>query len=156
MTGIRRALLLVGLTVAVTAGASVPAWAAYDDSDRIDLTINTITVAPPSSVSVDGRCSTTSNTYWNGRNWVTSYSYWYTATVTWSASSTPRGVTGYRVMAYLNNGTSTVLAETNATTRTASATVDRAYLNYQPRISVFTLTSYGWTAESPKTGVLTC
>jgi hypothetical protein len=48
------------------------------------------------------------------------------------------------------------MAQTDAVNRTVSATVDRAYLNYAPTISVITLTSYGWTAETPRTATLTC
>jgi hypothetical protein len=55
-----------------------------------------------------------------------------------------------------NDGTTYAMAETNATTRTTSDTIDRGYLSYQPRISVMTLTSYGWTTESAKSAVLTC
>jgi hypothetical protein len=29
-------------------------------------------------------------------------------------------------------------------------------VGYQPRLSVSTLTSYGWTAESARTGVISC
>jgi hypothetical protein len=36
-------------------------------------------------------------------------------------------------------------------TVTAPSTV-----GYQPRLSVSTLTSYGWTAESARTGVISC
>jgi hypothetical protein len=156
MPGIRRAMLLAGLTVALLAGATLPASATYSDAATVATRVDSITVTPPTSVSVKGYCSTTSSRTWNGWSWVTTYSYWYTATVTWPASTTPRGVTGYRVMAYLNNGTSAVLAETDAATRSTSATVDRAYLDYQPRLSVVTLTSYGWAAESARTAVITC
>ena len=34
--------------------------------------------------------------------------------------------------------------------------VDADYLAYQPRLSVTTLTSYGWTATTAQTPVLTC
>jgi hypothetical protein len=34
--------------------------------------------------------------------------------------------------------------------------VTPAYLSQQPRYSIRTLTSYGWTALSEKTGVLSC
>jgi hypothetical protein len=63
---------------------------------------------------------------------------------------------GYRAIAHLNNGTSVVMAETNAATTSISATVDQYYLQFQPRVSVLTLTSYGWTAEGAKSPVLTC
>ena len=39
---IRRMLTVVGLTVAVIAGASLPAWAAFSDSAKVSTTIATI------------------------------------------------------------------------------------------------------------------
>jgi hypothetical protein len=108
-------------------------------------------------VTANGYCYTTTSGYLNSLGqWVTTYSYWYTATLTWPASTTARGVTGYRVIAHLNDGSSYAMGETNAATRTMSGTVDRGYLGYQPTLSVVTLTSYGWTAESAPTAVLTC
>jgi hypothetical protein len=59
-------------------------------------------------------------------------------------------------VAHLNNGQSFTMAQTDAATRRANAAVDRGYLAYQPRISVITLTSYGWTAETARSAVLTC
>ncbi|MGY1805510.1 hypothetical protein ACI78T_19670 [Blastococcus sp. SYSU D00922] len=158
MTGIRRALVLIGLTVAVMIGAAIPASATFADSVKVTTGITTGTVAAPASVTVNDYCGQTANGgYYNSwGQWVTTYYYWYDATVTWPASTTTRGVTGYRVMAHLNDGTSVVMAETTPTNRTVNARVDRGYLNYQPRISVITLTSYGWTAETPRTAVVTC
>ncbi|WP_164704488.1 hypothetical protein [Blastococcus litoris] len=158
MTGIRRALVLVGLTVAVMIGAAIPASATFGDTVAVATGISTGTVAAPASVTVNDYCGQTANGgYYNSwGQWVTTYSYWVDATVTWPASTTARGVVGYRVMAHLNNGQSIVMAETGTTNRTANARVDRSYLNYQPRISVITLTSYGWTAETPRTAVLAC
>jgi hypothetical protein len=37
-----------------------------------------------------------------------------------------------------------------------SAAVDADNLSYGPALSVSTLTSYGWTAESPRSAVLSC
>jgi hypothetical protein len=37
-----------------------------------------------------------------------------------------------------------------------SASVDAGYLSYLPRLPVTTLTSYGWTATTAQTPVLTC
>lgn len=158
MTGIRRALVLIGLTVAVMIGAAIPASATFSNAVTVATGITTGTVAAPASVTVNDYCGQTPNGgYYNSwGQWVTTYYYWYDATVTWPASTTARGVTGYRVMAHLNDGTSVVMAETTATNRTVNARVDRGYLNYQPRISVITLTSYGWTAETPRTAVVTC
>jgi hypothetical protein len=158
MTATRRVLVLIGLTLAVMIGAAIPASATFADSVTVKTSITTGTVAAPVSVTVDDYCGQTANGgYYNAYGqWVTTYSYWFDATVTWPASTTARGVTGYRVMAHLNNGTSVVMAETTAATRSVNARVDRTYLNYQPRISVITLTSYGWTAETPRTAVLAC
>ena len=77
-----------------------------------------------------------------------------TVTASWPASGT-RGVSGYRVNAYLG-GTVYPMTQTSAGTLSTSQTVDADNLAYQPRLSVTTLTSYGWTAESGKTGVITC
>ena len=140
MNAIRRILILSVLTVAVIAGASVPASATYSDSATVSTTIATTTVTAPSSVSISGRCQ----------------GWWYDFTISWPASTTTRGVTGYRVLAYLNNGTTYLVGETDAATRTLSMTVDSSNLSLQPRVTVTTLTSYGWTTESAKAPALTC
>ncbi|MCZ2857717.1 hypothetical protein [Blastococcus sp. VKM Ac-2987] len=140
MNAVRRALAVTGLAVALAVGTAVPASATYSDSAAVPTSVSTLVVTAPSSVTIDDRC----------RGW------WYEAVVTWPASTTPRGVVGYRVMAHLNTGQSVVMGETDAVNRTVSARVDRAYLGHQPRISVITLTSYGWTAETPRSAVLSC
>jgi hypothetical protein len=106
----------------------------------VSTSIATITVAPPSSMTITGRCQ----------------GWWYDFAISWPASTTTRGVTGYRVTAYLNNGTTYVVGQTDAATRTISMTVDNDNLSLQPRITVTTLTSYGWTTESAKSAVVTC
>jgi hypothetical protein len=75
-------------------------------------------------------------------------------TVNWPASTTQRGVTGYLVNAHLNNASVYAMAQTAGLT--TSADVDADYLYYQPRLSVTTLTSYGWTATTALTAVLSC
>jgi hypothetical protein len=75
-------------------------------------------------------------------------------TVNWPASTTQRGVTGYLVNAHLNNAAVYPVAQTAALT--TSATVDADNLVLQPRLSVTTLTGYGWTATSAVTAVLSC
>lgn len=138
MNAIRRILALILLTVAVIVGASLPASAALAASVTVPTTITTITA--PATVTVNGYCQGT----------------WYYGTVSWSAGTTPRGVSGYRVLAYLKNGTVSVVGGTNASTRSLSTGADVPYLAYQPRVTVMTLTSYGWTAESAKSGIITC
>jgi hypothetical protein len=78
------------------------------------------------------------------------------AMVEWQRSLTTRGVTGYRVTAHLSNGTTTVMAQTDAGTFEVYGSSPQANLAYSPRFSVTTLTSYGWTAESAKSAVLSC
>jgi hypothetical protein len=140
MNAIRRILILIGLTAAVITGASVPAWAAYADSATVSTTIATTTVAAPASLTISDRCQ----------------GWWYQFDLAWPASTTSRSVTGYRVIAYLNTGTTYQVAQTDAATRTVSMTVDQSNLSLQPRIAVITLTSYGWTAETPRSAVLSC
>jgi hypothetical protein len=158
MTLIRRTLAVLGSMAAIVVSTSLQAAAAFQDSAAVQTTVATGTVTRPGWVSVNDSCSTTSTTTTDPVTGlpVTTYQYWYTATVTWGAGSAPKGVSGYRVMAHLNNGQSFTMTETAPSTRTVSQTVDRAYLGYQPRLSVLTLTGYGWTAETPRTAVLAC
>ncbi len=159
MNAIRRTAVLLGLIAAVVVGTVIPASAAFSASTPAVATkIATGSVTAPVTVNVTKSCTqTVSGGYYNAYGqWVTTYSYWYNATVSWSAGTATSGVTGYRVMAHLNNGTSVVMAETNAATRSISQSVDRGYLNYQPRLSVITRTGTTWTAETPRTAVLTC
>src|SRR5688572_24822317 len=158
MTRTRRVLTLIGLAVAITVTGTLPASATFSETVAVPTTIATGTVAAPASITVNDWCQTVATTTVDPVTGVstTSYSYLYHAAITWPASTTTRGVIGYRAIAHLNNGTSVVMTETTATNRSANASVDQAYLAYQPRISIVTLTSYGWTAESAKTPVLAC
>ena len=195
---IRRMLTVVGLTGAVTASASVPAWAAFADSAKVSTTIATTTVAAPASVTVNDYCVTTTTTVTdtyainpgNGYSTLMSSSTSTstavstsnvqgtttstvpgaantstTTTVTkntdlhvtasWTASGS-RGVNGYGVTAHLVDGTAYPMAQTTAGTLSTSQTVDADNLAYQPRLSVTTLTNYGWTAQSALTGYISC
>jgi hypothetical protein len=157
MNALRRTAVLIGLAAAVIVGSSLPASATFGESVTLAAkpTITAATVTAPATITPTGYCSTTTSSYWNGYTTVYTTSYWYNATVTWSAS-TARGVTGYRIVAYLNNGQSFVMGQTDAVNRSVSATVDRSYLAYQPTISVTTLTSYGWATESARKAMPTC
>jgi hypothetical protein len=160
MNVIRRAALLIGLTVAVIVGSSIPASATFTDSVSRSAPIVTGSVTAPSTINVAKSCTQTQTGggYYNSwGQWVApTFSYWYTATVSWPAGAATSGVTGYRVMAHLNTGQSIVMAETDANTRTLTQTVDRSYLQMQPRLSVITLTRTNWTAETARTAVLGC
>ena len=159
MNRTRRSAVLLGLVAAVIVGSSVPAAATFTEAVSANTaTLRTTTVAAPASITVSRTCTQTPNGgYWNtSGQWVTTYSTTYNATVTWPASTTARGVTGYRVTAYLPGSAPIVMGETDATNRSVSASVDASYLAYQPTISVTTLTSYGWSTESARKAVPPC
>ena len=142
MNRIRRSAVLLGLTASVIVGSSIPASATFSEAVSTNTaTLRTLTVAAPASVSATvTRC----------------HPQYVDVTISWSASTTQRGVSGYRVTAYLNDGTTAVMAQTDAATRSTSARVAPYYLNFQPRVTVTTLTSYGWSTESPRSAVISC
>ena len=151
MTAIRRITTVLGLTVAVIAFASLPASATYSSSTTVrTTTIATATVAAPTQVEAKATCTTAVDPATGATTTTVEQ-----AKVEWHASATV-GVSGYRVTVHLANGASTVVAQTGATADEIFPDVDHAYLSQQPRYSVTTLTRYGWTAVSAKTGVLSC
>src|SRR3978361_864975 len=81
MTGIRRIAVLIGFSLAVIIGASGPASAGFADATGITTRGATGTVAPPATVTVNGYCSQTTSSYWDGYTTVYTTSYWYNATV---------------------------------------------------------------------------
>jgi hypothetical protein len=153
MTGTRRLAALVGLTLAVIIGPAIPASATFSESQFLaKTTIGTGTVAPPTRVEVKNVTCTTTVDPLTGA--VTSSTV--SAMVEWARSLNTPGVTGYRVTAHLSNGSTFVMAETDALTYETYGNAPQAYLPYSPRFSVTTLTSYGWTATSTLSAVLTC
>lgn len=152
MTGIRRALLVAGLVVAVLIGGGLPAQAAFQDSPALPtMTIGTLKVAAPTGVSTNGtRCTST----WNSSTgtWVSTLQ----AKISWTASSTTRGVTGYLVTAVFSDGSRYPAAQVDAGTTSVSGSYDIAYASQNIRVTVTTLTGYGWTAESAVSGVVKC
>jgi hypothetical protein len=138
MNGIRRGLILLGLTVAVIIGASVPASATYADSVAISPTISTTTVAAPGNVVGKLLCGRPA-----------------TMSATWTASTSTR-VSGYLVSVYFSDGfVQTVQLGPTATSW--SATIDPYYVTaYTINYTVTTQTTYGWTKESAHTGAFSC
>jgi hypothetical protein len=156
---IRRSAVLFGLVAAVIVGSSIPASATFTEAVATNTaTLRTTTVAAPASITVSRTCTqnVTGGYYDAMGQWVPTYTTYYNATVTWPASTTARGVTGYRVTAFLPGSAPIVMGETDATNRSLSASVEASYLAYQPTISVTTLTSYGWSTESVRKAVPTC
>jgi hypothetical protein len=141
MTAIHRILILSVLTVTVTAGASVPAWAAFSRQRALPVTtIATTTVQPPAGVSSEGSWCNNGVLY---------------ANFSWAPSPTA-GVSGYSVRTYQTDGSSKVFAETDA----AGTAVTGIYPSHgqaaTTAITVTTRTSYGWTADSAKSPVPAC
>jgi hypothetical protein len=138
----RRVLTLIGLTVAVLIGSSIPASATFSEAVTVTTTVETGTVVAPTAVAVR-----TNNCHpvWGAD-----------VTVSWQPSTTARGVIGYRVIGHVSTGASAVIGDTTATATSLRFSFDQYYLQYQPRFTVMTLTSYGWTAESVQTGIVTC
>jgi hypothetical protein len=138
MNRIRRALILLGLTVAVIVGASIPASAGYGDSVVVKTTIATTTVAAPGNVVGKLTCGRPA-----------------TMSATWSASGTAR-VSGYLVSVYFSDGfVQTVQLGPTATSW--SATIDPYYVTaYSIDYTVTTQTAYGWSTESAHTGTFQC
>ena len=138
MNGIRRGLILAGLTVAVILGASIPASATFADSVAIRSTISTATVAAPGNVVGKLTCARPA-----------------TMAATWTLSSAPQ-VTGYLVSVYFSDGfVQTVQMGPTATSW--SATIDPYYVTaYTINYTVTTQTAYGWTKESAHTATFSC
>jgi hypothetical protein len=138
MNRIRRALILLGLTVAVIVGASIPASAGYGDSVVVKTTIATTTVAAPGNLVGKLTCGRPA-----------------TMSATWSASGTAR-VSGYLVSVYFSDGfVQTVQLGPTATSW--SATIDPYYVTaYSIDYTVTTQTAYGWSKESAHTSAFQC
>ena len=150
MTRLRRTLVLVLTAVAVVLGLTSPAGAAYRDTATASSSVTTLTVAPPTSLSTAGtKCVTTYNA------WNNTYSTRLDAQLSWKASAT-RGVSGYVVRAYFTDGSSTPVAMVGPTATSVKDSYDAYYATQNVRVTVTTTTSYGWTAESEKSGVIKC
>jgi hypothetical protein len=138
MTCIRRVLVLLGLTVAVVIGASVPASATYSEAVTVKTTISTTTVAAPTNLVGKLTCGRPA-----------------TMQLSWALSGTSR-VSGHVVSVHFSDGfVQTVQLGPTATSW--SATIDPYYVTaYSIQYSVTTLTNYGWSKESSLTGAFQC
>ena len=125
----RRAAVLLLLTAGLVLGAALPSWASYTDAVAVPTTVATADVAVQGSLTARATCSGPDAT----------------VSLSWNASTAPR-VSGYRVRLYLNGAwqdTGTVTGTTwSGSTSTAFIT------GYSMTFTVWTLTPYGWTAES--------
>jgi hypothetical protein len=150
MTTTRRILTLAGLVLAVMIGTSIPASATFSDSVAIPtMTVTTGTVQAPTQIEAIGWCTTTVDPVTGAVTTTVN------AKIEWWRSASPR-VTGYQVTAHLDDGSSYVMATTDAIADEVFGSAPQWHLQYQPRFTVTTLTAYGWTAQSMPSNVLTC
>jgi hypothetical protein len=70
--------------------------------------------------------------------------------------STARDVTGYRLTAHLQNGSTEVISQAGPDVLEVPLTRDATWLQRRPAFTVTVLTSYGWTSQTAKSAVLTC
>ena len=142
MNAIRRTAVLLGLVAAVVVGTGIPASATFAASSPAVAAakVTTGSVTAPATVNVSKSCT----------------QYAINVTVTWTAGTATKGVTGYRVMAHPNNGSAVSMGETGPSTLTLSGQAPLSYLAMQPRLSVMTLTGTTWTASTAQTAVLSC
>ena len=152
MNSIRRAVVLLSIATAVLFSGMLPADAQYSNSASVPtMAITSINVLAPASVSTAGTKCTSSFDPTTGVTTTT-----LNARISWSASTTPRGVSGYVVTAVFADGSKYPVAQVGATTTTLSGNYDAYYASQNIRVTVTTLTSYGWTEESATSGVIKC
>jgi hypothetical protein len=154
VNSLRRNLLLVLVSIATVIGLTAgTAQAAFDDRATMNIpTISTLTVTAPTGITTAGTYCSTAISYVNG---VWSSTSTMHAQLAWKASTT-RGVSGYRITAWFPDGSTYPVGDVPASTTTVSMDVDGSYASQNVRVTVTTLTSYGWTTPSAKSGVLTC
>jgi hypothetical protein len=151
MTRIRRIAVLLSTTATVLFGAVLPADAQFSNSASLPtMAITSIDVRAPASVSTAGTKCTSTFDATTGITTTTLH-----ARISWNASAS-RGVSGYLVTAVFSDGTRYPAAQTNAATTTVTGDFDAAYATQNIRVTVTTLTSYGWTEESATSGVIKC
>jgi hypothetical protein len=152
MTRIRRIAVLLSATAAVLLGAVLPADAQFANSAALPtMAVTSIDVKAPATVSTAGtKCTST----FNATTGVTTTTL--NAKISWSASTTPRGVTGYVITAIFADGSKYPVAQVGATTTSLGGDYDAYYASQNIRVTVTTLTSYGWTKESAQSGVIKC
>jgi hypothetical protein len=156
MTGIRRVLILIGLTLAIIVGASIPASATFAESVTVNSTVSTFTVQPPASVSNNGiQC--VSREVWDGTASVTVWELQVNMSWTASATATTKyGISGYRVTASSSSSTYPI-ATVDPTTFSVADTIPIQRTNANIRVTVVTLTSFGWvSAELAPSGNIKC
>lgn len=149
MSTLRRCAALTAIAVVTVLGLTVnPAEAAFSDTATMATSVATTTVAAPTKLSTAGTKCVTRYDSW-GRAYTT-----LEARVSWTGSTTPK-VASYEVLAYAS-GWSYSVTTVNASTTTVTGSYDSYYATQNVQVTVLARTSYGWTAESAKSGVIKC
>ena len=139
MTGIRRALVLLGILAGLVLTTILPASATFSRSAALPTTtVNTIVIAAPTNVVGALACAATS-----------------TMSLTWTASTSPR-ISGYLVTVYFSDGyTQTVQLGASATSWSKTI-AEYNVTAYSIQYTVTTQTNFGWVKESAKTASFQC
>jgi hypothetical protein len=137
---VRRAAVLLLLTAALVFGAALPSWASFTEDVALpQTTVSTPTLAVPGTPTASATCDLSAEVA--------------TVTVNWNASTAPR-VSGYKVRVYLNAAWQDV---TTVTGTTWTGNISTRYVTgYTMTYTVWTLSPYGWTAESAHTARVLC
>ena len=142
MNGIRRGLLVLGLTVATfagTVGSTAPAQATFSDSGAVSTSVSTATVAAPTTLVGGLTCGRSTSTM----------------SATWKLSTSAR-IASQQLKVYFSDGFVQTV-DLSATATSWSASIDTYYVTaFSVRYSVTATTSYGWFTESPQTGAFQC
>lgn len=137
-SSIRRAAVLLLLTAGLVLGAAAPSWASFTAAVALpQTTVSTASVVIPGVPTAQATCTATTATI----------------TVNWNASTAPR-VSGYKVRYWLNNSWQDV---TTVTGTSWSGSTQVGYVTgYTMTFTIWTVTPYGWTAESPHSAQVVC
>jgi hypothetical protein len=139
-TGLQRVVVLVLLVAGLVVGSCLPSWATYTDSAAVGTTVDTVTVGPPTNLTARTKCVGSSAS----------------VTLTWNASTAPR-VSGYRIRVHFGGGAYQDQTTLAPSVTTWNGSTDVYYVNnYTMTFTVWTLTDYGWTAESAHTARILC
>ncbi|MCW2741729.1 MAG: hypothetical protein JWR45_2151 [Blastococcus sp.] len=135
---LRRAAVLLLLTAGLVLGAALPSWASFTEAVALpQMTVSTPTLAVPGVPTARATCVASTAT----------------VTVNWNASTAPR-VSGYKVRLWLGAAWQDV---TTVTGTTWTGNTSTTYVNdYVMTFTVWTMTPYGWTAESAHTAQVLC
>ncbi|MCW2578467.1 MAG: hypothetical protein JWR82_68 [Blastococcus sp.] len=137
---LQRAAVLVLLTAGLIAASALPSWAGWSEAATVATSVTTATVGPPSNLTSRTTCTTTVAT----------------VNLAWKAS-TAKGVSGYLIRVSFGGGAYQDQATVASTATSWSGNTDRFYVtNYTITFTVWTLTQYGWTAESVPTARIVC